>query len=347
MNASTDNVQRLPWYDYSKLWSHNGFYNCVLGARGTGKTFGAKIKGIKDAINKGREFIYLRRFEEEIKVARKGFFADVIAENSFPDYDFKVEGREGFYAHISTRDDKKRPWKICVYFAALSGSAKVKSQSFPNVTLIIFDEFVIEKGHTQYLPNEAKTFNDFYSTVDRYKGKTRALLLSNSVSIMNPYFLAWNIVPEESDEWMILAKGFIVVHFHNSDHFASKVFETAFGQFIQDTEYADYAVGNKFKDNNKLMIGTKPPEAKYWFTLETLTGGAMSIWRDMKSHTWYAQRKRPKVEDVCTLDPGQASPEKTLLITSDMRLSYIKTAYRHGKLFFDNPQTRNAFREIM
>ena len=39
-------AQRLPWYDFSRLWSFNGFYNIVMGARGTGKTFGAKVKEI-------------------------------------------------------------------------------------------------------------------------------------------------------------------------------------------------------------------------------------------------------------------------------------------------------------
>src|SRR5690625_3595853 len=94
-NNTRSNGDRLPWYDFSTLWSYNGFYNVVMGARGTGKTFGAKIKGIKDAIHKGHQFIYLRRYKNEIQFARDGFFADVVAEGYFPQYDFKVEGNKG------------------------------------------------------------------------------------------------------------------------------------------------------------------------------------------------------------------------------------------------------------
>lgn len=338
---------RLPWYDFSRLWSFNAYYNVVMGSRGTGKTFGAKVKGIKNAIHKGEEFIYLRRYKDELKFSRDGFFADVVAEGKFPEIDFKVDGNKGLWAPAYTADWDKRPWKVCVHFFALSVGGQIKSQSFPDVTLLIYDEFVIEKGNVQYLDNEVKKFNDFYSTIDRYKGKTRALFLSNSVSIMNPYFLAWNIEPKQDDDWMILKSGFIAVHFHKSAEFQEAVFATPFGKFIQGTEYADYAVGNQFLDNNDLMIASKTPEARYRWTLETLHGGYMSLWYDRQAYCWYAQRKRPKAEDIHTLDPAKVSPHKTLLINSDKHFSLVKTAFRHGRLFFDSPQTRNAFREVL
>lgn len=345
---------RLPWYDFSTLWSYNGFYNMVLGARGTGKTFGAKIKGIKDAIHKGTEFIYLRRYKDEIKFSKDGFFADVVAENKFPNIVFKVDGTKGYWDHKQDADytgdevdPKDRDWKVCVHFFALSVGGQIKSQSFPNVTLLIYDEFVIEKGNIQYLPNEVKKFNDFYSTIDRYTGKTRALFLSNSVSIMNPYFLAWNIEPEPGEDWLLRSNGFIVIHFHKDEAFTNAVLATPFGRFIQGTDYADYAVGNTFADNNRLMIGEKTPDAQYRYSLETMSGGTMSIWYDRPHRVWYAQRKRPKQESVYTLDPANVSPSKTLMINSDQPLSVIKTAFRHGRLFFDAPQTRNAFRELL
>lgn len=346
---------RLPWYDYSKLWSYNGFYNAVLGARGTGKTFGAKIKGIKDAIHKGHEFIYLRRYKEELKFARDGFFADVIAENKFPGIVFKVDGNKGYWDYATDEEkaggestNSEHQWKVCVHFFALSVGGQMKSQSFPNVRLIIFDEFVLEKGFTQYIPNETKIFNEFYNTVDRYKGVTRVLFLSNSVSIMNPYFLSWDVEPRNTgDDWMILYDGFLVIHFHKSDAFSSAVLGTPFGRFISGTDYADYAVGNTFADNHDLLIGHKTPEAQYRLTIEMMFGGYMSIWYDRQESMWYAQRKRPRKENIYTLNPANVSPDKTLWLNNDPMLSRLKTAFRHGRLMFDAAQTRNAFREIL
>ena len=348
----TDDSSRLPWYDFSRLWSFNGYYNMVLGARGTGKTFGAKIKGIKDAINRGHEFIYLRRYKDEIKFAKDGFFADVVAENMFPGIDFKVDGNKGYwdYANHSNGEPKKdrdRDWKVCVHFFALSVGGQIKSQSFPNVKLIIYDEFIIEKGNVQYIGNEVKKFMDFYSTIDRYRGDTRALFLSNSVSIMNPYFLAWEIEPRDGEDWMILNDGFIVVHFHKSEQFSAAVMGTPFGRFIANTEYADYAVSNTFADNHDVMVAPKPPSAQYRFTLETVHGGVMSVWLDRDTRSWFAQRKRPKKEHILTLNTNNVSPKKTLVFANDLELSTIKTAFRHGKLWFDTSQTRNAFRELL
>lgn len=346
---STKTKQRLPWYDFSRLWSFNAQFNAVLGARGTGKTFGAKVKGIKDAIHKGHEFIYLRRFTDDIQETKESFFADIIAENIFPGIDFKVQGNKGFWDYATNNDakDAKRPWKLCVHFFALSTGARRKSMSFPKVHLIIFDEFILDEGVTHYLPNEVNALMNFYSTVDRNTDRVRVLMLSNSVSIMNPYFLSWKVEPEDTQEWMILYDGFIAIHFHDSTEFAQAVYQTRFGQFIQGTQFGDYAVGNSFKDNHDLMIATKTPDARYMLTIETIHGGAMSIWLDRSTWTYYAQRKRPKQENIYTLDPHNVSPHRTLWIGSDPLLGTLKTAFRHGKMWFDAAQTRNAFRELL
>lgn len=337
----------LPWYNFSRLFSYNAYFNCVLGSRGTGKTFGAKVKGIKDAINSGSEFIYLRRYKDELKFSRDGFFADIIKAEKFPDYDFKVDGNKGYFAHVDTRDMKKdRPWKVCVYFYALSQGGQIKSQSFPNVGLLIYDEFVIERGHIHYLPNEVQAFLNFYSTIDRNTGRCRVLMLSNSVSIMNPYFLAWNIEPQEGQEWIIKNNGFIAVHFDKSEAFIQAIYQTPFGKFIKDTDYSKYAVENKFKDNNDYLIELKPENARYRWTLETVESGTLSLWEDPQTRTWYAQRKRPKVEDIKTLNPDEASPHKTLLLPNDRFLQTVKTAFRHGNMRFDKAQSRNTFREL-
>lgn len=331
------------YYNYSKLLSLNGTYNLLIGNRGQGKTFGAKKKAIRDGIKKGDQFIYLRRYKNELSVARNTFFADV--QEYFPDYDFKVNNNTAQWSHVIDRNMKNREWTTIGIFIALSSSQNYKSASFPRVKTIIFDEFIIEKGAMHYLPNEDTIFNNFYSTVDRWKDKTRVFFLANSVSIMNPYFIAWDIIPKPGDEFIIKRGGFIVCHIADNQDFNSSAYETKFGKFIKDSEYADYAVENTFSDNMESMLELKDSKARYLYTLECKTG-MFSVWLNFFTSYYWIQNKLPKNQEIYTLISEKMDNNKTLLSFSDRPLANLRTAFRQGNMSFDNQVTRNTFMEV-
>ena len=81
--------KKFSYYSFSRVLSYNGVYNMVMGARGLGKTYGAKKIVIKNAIEKGQQFIYLRRYKTELR-GRNSFFTDI--QHEFPDEQFRVEG---------------------------------------------------------------------------------------------------------------------------------------------------------------------------------------------------------------------------------------------------------------
>ena len=346
MQAGTGKVKSF--YNYGRLLSYNATFNMAVGGRGIGKTYGAKkivLKAaIKSGIEDGEQFILLRRYKEELSLAKNTFMADI--QEQFPDYDFKSQGFSFMAAPAETRDDKKRKWHIIGYFISLSTAQSYKGVSFHRVTRIIFDEFILEKSATHYLPDEAKIFLNFFSTVDRYKDKTKVFFLANSVSIENPYFIEYEITPDKADEngFVKVGDGFMIVHFIDSDEFENEVYQTKFGRFIQQTDYAEYAVANKFSDNHKHLIGGKPSRAKYFLTLETKSY-SMSIWYDAYEGIYYAQKKRPKVEDIFVLNPEQVTEDKILITFQDKTLGRLRTAFRHGRILFDIPATRNAFLE--
>lgn len=334
------------FYNFAKLDSYNAFYNVAVGGRGIGKTFGRKRKAIRDAIKSGAQFIYLRRYKEELQLAKETFFIDV--QHEFPSHDFVTRGKIAYMAPVATRDDKKRKWEVIGFFVALSQAQSYKGVDFSLVKTIIFDEFILEKTATHYLPNEAILFNNFYSTVDRYKGKTKAYFLANSVVITNPYFIYYKIDPDKKNESGFLKvdnRGFMMCHFIDSEEFKEEVYQTDFGHFIAGSEYADYAVGNQFHDNHKSLIGNKPSSAKYLFTLE-VSEGMYSVWYDSKSNKYYWQENRPKSEQLFTLDAEHMKEGKTLLTFNDKPLQMLRAAFRHDRARFDRASTRNALLEI-
>lgn len=357
-------MAKLSYYNDQQLLSRQATYNGVVGARGLGKTYGFKKRAIRDAIKRGREFILLRRYKEELNEARSTFFADVGHE--FPDHDFRTFGKYAQSSPVLKRIDgeteaervkreKTRSWTTIGYFVALSTAQQKKGTSYPNVHTILFDEFIIEKGNVRYIQNEVTAFNNFYSTVDRWNDRVKVFFLANSVNIMNPYFLEWEIRPDEESEFVTRGDGFICFHFPDSAKFQSEVFQTRFGKFIKTTspEYADYAVGNTFSDNHDLLLDLKDYRATHLFNLET-KHGVFSVWQARNAEasllgsrtTYYVQNKLPKSGLMFTLLADKMDENKMLMTYRDKPLEALRTAFRTGNVMFDTPPTRNTFIDI-
>ena len=337
--------REFKWYNWDKIASFNATFNFLVGQRGVGKTYGWKKKAIRAAIRKGEQFMYVRRYKEELKVSKDSFFDDLIVKGEFPDWDFRAYGAFAQMATASTRDDKKRPWKTIGHFTALSTAGNIKSVAYPLVTNIGFDEFIIEKGNVQYLANEVRAFLNLYVTVDRMQDRTKVFFMANSVSIMNPYFLYWDIKPDESREFTVLKDGDMVIHFVEAKEFTDQVYQTKFGKFIEGTDFGDFAVGNEFSDNHDNLLNVKGASARYTYSIET-RNGIFSVWVDWVAGKYYVQEKRPKQEIMFTLLPEQMSEDKVLLSYSDKMMQSLRTAFRNGNTLFDTAKSRNAFIQI-
>jgi len=313
-----------PWYDYSPVLSRNCVYNFIVGARGYGKTHGMQQRVIKRNINTGEMFVWMRRYREETVTTKNTFFSAVGGE--FPDWDFRINGWLAERAPIETRNEKKREWTAMGYFIPLSVAQSMKSVSFHMVTTVVFDEFIIEKGHTRYLPDEANVFNNFYSTVDRNQDRVKAYFLANSVSIMNPYFLKYDIRPDELPELSVHHGGFMLAHFPDSKDFRNSVRNTRFGKFISGTEYEAYAVGNEFRDANNNLVRPKPSQAKPLYNLET-KDGKFSVWYDRRENEYFVQEKLIKDNHpIYTLLSERHAEGKIMLRYNDKLLGYLRSA---------------------
>lgn len=110
-----------------------------------GKSYGAKKYVINQYLKKRSQFLYLRRYDNELKSVferSKDFFDDIKSE--FPELELKASNRK-FYIN-----------KECIGFAKRMTEAQdLKSAVFDNVKTIIIDEYPIEKNKRYYLPNEA------------------------------------------------------------------------------------------------------------------------------------------------------------------------------------------------
>lgn len=247
------------WYSYNKINTYNGLFNFIISNRGGGKTFGAIENGIKRFLKTGKQFMYVRRYQTEFEEI-DSFFDSIIASGKFPKLEFEVVKGKTRKFLING--------KCCGYYMALSVSQKKKSVSFPNVDRIYFDEFIIDKS-IPYLPNEVTKFLDLYETVDRKRDETKVYFLANNVSIVNPYFTYFNIVPRENERFSVFKDGLIVVEMFTDNEYIESKKNTKFGKLISGTTYGNFAIENKsLCDNDNFILKKKPIKSNFYFSIK-------------------------------------------------------------------------------
>ena len=171
-------------------------YYMIYGKRSNGKTFAALKYALTRAWEYNEEFVYLRREQEEIKGANGAKIMNaLIAEgvvNQITDGEWTTIDyfRRSFYFAKYDEDLEKivRDEYPIGYAMALSEMVKTKGGSYPDVTSIIFDEFLMRSVGRTYLADEFIDFTNTLSTIIRNRDNVKIFMLGNTVNMYSPYF---------------------------------------------------------------------------------------------------------------------------------------------------------------
>lgn len=334
------------YYDPHPILSYNAHFNFIMDVRGKGKTYSFAKRIPIDAFLKNKEqFIYLRRYKQEMADLNT-FFADI--EQRYPDNEFIVKGRTFLC-----------DGEVMGYAVNLSTANMKKSTAYPKVTRIIYDEFILEKGFVRYLPNEVNTFLNFYETVARTRDNVKAYFLGNAISITNPYFLHFKIMPKKDQRFtsvqnFINDKG-VKEHLilaeigQDDDNFRDKKQETRFGMIISGSEYADMAVDNEFKDDNENFIEKKHPKSIFLFSISYM-GSTMGIWASGHTGKLYVSEHYAKTKGRnYALTTEEHTPNMILIDSyrSSGNLVRLKQAFNRGYLMFESLAIRSMMYEVL
>lgn len=324
------------WYDISETLSYNCLFNFVIGSRGCGKTYAAKKHVVKRFLKTGKQFVYLRRYKDELDETAETYFNDIIYNKEFPNH--KIEYKNGIYVIDGM---------VAGYAMALTKAKDYKSIAYPEVETIIFDEFLIEdNGYARYLKNEVKQFLNFYMSIDRYRGVT-VFFLANSVALINPYTLYFDLsMPYGSD---FLRKGDLLLQMVNNEAYIENRKQTRFGKMIEGTAFAEYAVENKFQDNNKTFIMKKTEKAMYFFTF-LYEDCSYGVWIDYKvGKIFVSENVDPSCGVVYAITVEDHTPN-TLLLNQLNRSPYFKRFienYKMGNVYFESLKIKQVVYEII
>lgn len=361
-NIDNEKYNKTSEIDTSIFWNprrtltHNCLFNFIIGARGTGKSFGSKEYVIDKFIKTKEQFGYIRRYKEDLKRPMEQFFKDI--EYKYPDFEFKIDG-EKFLIRLKPANDKEK-WTekdIAGYGFSLSTANNKKSISYPDITTLIFDEFLLEKGNQIYLPGEPLKLLNLYETIARPgTGHKRVILLmlANAISITNPYFLFFNLkMPMKPDKngrwiWKIKDKSILVEEVKN-EKFIDVKRNSEFGRLIEGTQYADYSIENKFLLDDDTFIERKTVNSRYWFTF-IYKDNKLGVWADFKEGKMFVSKDiDPTYPLVYAITLKDHSPN-TMFLKSRSRAGRFKTFienYKLGNVRFESINIKNISYEVI
>lgn len=231
--------EELKYYSLDKILEKNADYNIIFGERSNGKTYASLEYGIKQFVESGynNQTAIVRRWKEDIKGKRAETLYNALESNGRISELTNGEYTEVYYFngkyYLSNYDDnikKHVPFtKPLAYTFALSEMEHDKSTSYPDITTIIFDEFLTRR---YYLPDEFILFMNVLSTIIRQKNNVKIFMLGNTVNKYSPYFTEMGLK-----------------HIPQMEQGTIDIYQFGKGQLTIAVEYADTI--SKNKESNK------------------------------------------------------------------------------------------------
>lgn len=181
------------FYSLNEILKINADYNIIFGERSNGKTYAALEYALTNYINGKGQTAYVRRWQEDFKGKRAESLFSGHVQNGFvsrvTDGKFNsvlYSGKKWYLSFYDSDKNKHFPdSKPFCYGFCLSESEHDKSTSYPEITTVVFDEFLTRR---YYLPDEFMIFMNVLSTIIRQRENVKIFMLGNTVNKYCPYF---------------------------------------------------------------------------------------------------------------------------------------------------------------
>lgn len=262
----------MEYYDGTKLLSLkdiNGntpeIYICTTNRTGGKTTYFNRLL-INRYLKTGAKFILIYRYGYELKGTAEKFFSD-IKSLFFPEYNMTEQSvaKDTFYA-------LKLDGAICGYSIALNNADNIKKYShiFNDVECMLFDEFQSESN--KYCPREIEKFISIHTSIARGQGKQHryvpVYMLSNAVSLINPYYVELGIPNRLSAETKFLKGDGYVLEQGYIESAANAQKDSAFNRAFNQNKYVAYASQNVYLNDSTAFIEHPTGKFRYLATIK-------------------------------------------------------------------------------
>lgn len=179
------------YYSLKNILSKDAQYNVIFGERSNGKTYAVLKYALEQYIHGNGQLAIIRRWRDDFTGKRGITMFDAIVSNGEIT---KITnglwtgvyyyGSRWFLCRYENNERIVDETPFCYGFS-LTSMEHDKSTSYPDVTTILFDEFLTRNS---YLPDEFVLFMNVISTIIRNRTNVKIFMLGNTVNRYCPYF---------------------------------------------------------------------------------------------------------------------------------------------------------------
>lgn len=292
--------------------------------RSAGKTTYFSRLCVNRFLKYGEKFLVLYRFKDELVDVADKFFKD-INTLFFPNYTMTAVKRDkGSFMELFLAKGDDKPVS-CGYSVALNTADKVKkcSHLLSDTARIIFDEFQSETNN--YCPREFVKFISIHKSIARGGGQQSrylpVIMISNPVSIINPYYTALGIAERLTKQTKFLrGHGYVLEQGHNQAA-ADAIKDSGFYRAVSENKYMDYVTEGKYLADSDAFIEIPVGKSRYIMTIKF-------------EDCYFAIREYPDAGVLfCDDRPDMTFPLKIAVTTEDHQINYIML--RNSDLYID------------
>lgn len=303
------------FYDGTKLLSMmdiNGnkpeIYMCTSN-RSAGKTTYFGRLCVNRFLKHGEKFMLIYRFNYQLDDCADKFFKD-INTLFFPGSVMQSKRRASGTYHELFLDEKS-----CGYAVSLNSADGLKNYShlFSDTMRMMFDEFQSETNH--YCSEELRKFISIHTSVSRGQGQqiryVPVYMISNPVSIINPYYVEMGISPRLNDKVKFLKGDGFVLEQGYVEAASKAQKQSGFNRAFAKNDYVAYSSESVYLNDNKSFIERPNGNPRYLCTIR-YNGCDYAIKEYLDLGILY-----------CDDRPDKTFPERITVTTDDHEINYV------------------------
>ncbi len=292
-----------------------------------------------------KKFCLLYRYNYELNGCADQFFKDI--GNLFFKGDEMTEVRRanGIFVELFLNDEP------CGYCISLNYADQIKKKShlLSDVDSILFDEFQSENNH--YCEREVSKFMSIHTSLARGGGEQVRYLpvymISNAVSIINPYYLSLGIADRlKTDTNYLRGDGFVLEQgFYQNVADMQKA--SGFNRAFKNESYLKYSCQNIYLNDNLNLIEKMNGNSDYIVTIKK-DGKFYGVRRFVDTGLFYVDNRADETyPDKIVPDASQQEQGYMLLGRSSILMSSLRIAFERGYIRFRNQECKAVFFNLM
>ena len=165
---------------------------------------------------------------------------------------------------------------------------------------------------------------------------------------INPYFLFFDLTLPYNNDIKLFKDNLILLQYMKNEAYREAKKKTKFGKLIAGTDYEDYAVNNKFYDENKTFIEKKSGNSKFSFSF-IYKDNILGIWIDYNNGKMYVSNDYVENGLCFAMTTDDHSPNTMLYSIAKKYFcwnSFVQNI-KLGNVYFENVKIKNISKEVL